>query len=118
LPLPRLLFAVIAAFVSAVLTVTVLPSVSVAEPEQGSSETEQVEGTDSDGDGVLERPDGVSAAITARLSGEPVEDLSKRTETTQTFVNPDGTLTDEQFGTAVRVQDEDGTWEDVDLDLE
>ncbi|NRQ49205.1 hypothetical protein [Aeromicrobium stalagmiti] len=73
---------------------------------------------------VGERPTGmslrvwVSAMTTARASDKRVEDLSKRTETTRTFANPDGTLTDEQFGASVRVMDEtDGTWQDVDSDL-
>lgn len=66
-------------------------------------------------DEVLERPDGVSAAVTARLKGKPVEDLSKRTESSRTLVNPDGTLTDEISAGPVRVRDEaTGEWADVD----
>lgn len=118
LRLSRLLFALLVTFVASVLLVALLPGMSFADdPKQDkSSEQEVVEG-DSDGDGKLDRPDSVSAAITARLSGKRVEDLSKRTETTQTFVNADGTLTDEQYGSPVRVQDDEGDWQDVDLDL-
>ncbi|WP_344769842.1 RHS repeat-associated core domain-containing protein [Aeromicrobium panaciterrae] len=33
-------------------------------------------------------------------------------------MNPDGSLSDEAYGTAVRVEDEEGVWEDVNYDLE
>lgn len=116
--LSRLVFAAIAGLVTVVLMVTVLPGYSyAADPEPTKKADESVAAGDSDGDGVADRPDGTSAAITARLSGKRVEDMSKRTETSQTFVNADGTLTDEQYGSPVRVQDEDGAWEGVDLDL-
>jgi len=45
-----------------------------------------------------------------------VEDLSQRTESTSTFVNPDGTWTTEDHGSPIRVM-QDGDWHDVDLDL-
>lgn len=116
--LSRLACGLLVLFVTAVLIVTVLPGDAyAADPKVTSSAVEGDGEGDSDGDGELDRPDGVAAAITARLSKKRVEDLSKRTETTQTFVNPDGTLTDEQYGGPVRVQDEDGAWQDVDLDL-
>lgn len=54
--------------------------------------------------------------IAARLSDQRVEDLSQRTESERTFANPDGTLTTEQFGDAVRIE-RDGEWVDVDYDL-
>lgn len=116
--LSRLVFALFAAFVASVLIVTVLPSDAfAAESKPKKSAAKGEAGGDSDGDGELDRPDGVAAAITARLSKKRVEDLSKRTETSQTFVNPNGTLTDQQYGSPVRVQDEEGAWEDVNLDL-
>lgn len=65
---------------------------------------------------VTERPDGFSASVTARLKGSRVEDLSQRTESTSTFVNPDGTWTTEDHGAPIRVM-QDGEWRDVDLDL-
>ena len=117
---PRLLFLLIATFVSVVLTLTMLPAESIAADEettQVDDKSVQDTGSDTDGNGDLDRPDTVSAAVTARLVKKPVEDLSKRTETTRTLVNPDGTLTDEDFGTAVRVQDKAGAWQDVDYDL-
>lgn len=72
---------------------------------------------DSDGDGDLDRPDSVSASFTARALKKRVEDLSRRTETTRTFANADGTWTDEQTQGVARVQSGDGTWQDVDYDL-
>lgn len=65
---------------------------------------------------MTERPDGFSAALAARLQGTRVEDLSRRTEETSTFVNPDGTLTTEDHGGAVHVM-KDGQWADVDYSL-
>ncbi|MEV6212374.1 DNRLRE domain-containing protein [Kitasatospora sp. NPDC051914] len=58
-----------------------------------------------------------SARIAARLSGQRVEALSERTETSTTWVNKDGSLTSELFAGPVRYQ-KDGRWVDVDLGLE
>lgn len=73
--------------------------------------------TDSDGDGDLDRPDQESAVAAAVTAGEPVEDLSKRTESSRTIANPDGTWTDEMFATEARVEDAEGEWHDVSYDL-
>jgi hypothetical protein len=51
---------------------------------------------------VAERPDRVSAMLTARVQGSRVEILSEQTETSSTFANPDGTSTVEQFAGPVR----------------
>lgn len=117
---PRLLFMLIAGFVGAVLTITMVPGGAIAadDPSGSSSDPAPADKADSDGDGDADRPDAVSAAVTARLLKKPVEDLSKRTETTRTMANPDGTLSDEDYGTAVRVKGENGSWDDVDYDLE
>lgn len=66
---------------------------------------------------VLQRPDPVSAMVTARASGERVEDLSQRTEESQVFANPDGTWTSESAPDPVRVQDAEGGWHDIDTKL-
>ncbi len=66
---------------------------------------------------VAERPDPVSAMVTARATGHRVEDLSQRSETTLLFANPDGTWTSESAPGPVRVQDAEGTWSDIDLTL-
>lgn len=54
------------------------------------------------------RPDAVSAQITARASGERVEDLSARTATEKVFANPDGSWTLEAFTAPVHQQGQDG----------
>ena len=66
---------------------------------------------------VTERPDAVSAAVTARATGKPVEDLSARTESATTVVNPDGTHTVQDYGSPVRVQKADASWANVDFNL-
>ncbi|MEU7174590.1 hypothetical protein ABZ949_24250 [Micromonospora tulbaghiae] len=43
-----------------------------------------------------DRADEVSAAIAAKLCDARVEVANRRTESTQVFANPDGTLTQEQ----------------------
>jgi RHS repeat-associated protein len=64
-------------------------------------------------------PDLLSARVAARAQGSRVEVLSKRTETTTTFVNPDGSFTSETYGAPVRIRDKNGKdgWSDVDLNL-
>ncbi len=67
--------------------------------------------------GPLERPDAVSAMVTARASGKRVEVVAARTETTTTWANPDGTTTLEGHSGVVRFRDQQGSWRDVDLTL-
>ncbi|MFI5937922.1 LamG-like jellyroll fold domain-containing protein [Actinoplanes sp. NPDC051494] len=62
------------------------------------------------------RPDPVSAAVAAKLCGQRIEAIDERTETTQVFVNPDGTVTEERALAPVRVRD-GNKWADVDLTL-
>jgi RHS repeat-associated protein len=74
---------------------------------------------DSDGDGIPDRPDAVTAANAARRLGERVEDLSQRTPTTQVFANADGTWTTESTAGPVRAQDpETGEWSPIDTTVE
>ncbi|WP_147427338.1 LamG-like jellyroll fold domain-containing protein [Micromonospora globbae] len=65
-----------------------------------------------------DRPDEVSAAVAARLCAARVEVANRRSETTQVFANPDGTLTEEQALAPVRVRQGDNTWVPVDLTLQ
>ncbi|WP_417564600.1 DNRLRE domain-containing protein [Microbacterium sp.] len=61
----------------------------------------------------------VEARVAAMAQGARVEVLSARTESSQTFAEPDGSFTSETSTGAVRVRDEhaaDG-WRDVDLTL-
>jgi hypothetical protein len=62
------------------------------------------------------RQDVVSAAVAAKLCGARVEALGRRTETTQVFAEPDGTLTEERAMAPVRVKNGE-KWDDVDLTL-
>lgn len=55
---------------------------------------------------VLAPLDWVSASVTARASGVRVEVLSQRSETTQVFVNADGTVVEETAFAPVRFRDE------------
>ncbi|MHA7246710.1 DNRLRE domain-containing protein [Arthrobacter tecti] len=64
-----------------------------------------------------ERPDTLSAQITARSAGVPVEDLSQRTETTRTLANPDGTWTLESFPKAIHAETADGKLVEINTDL-
>lgn len=72
--------------------------------------------TDSDGDGVLDRPDGAAAAAAAKLKGKPVEDLSLRAPNSQSFANPNGTVTQKSYSAPVKVRRGD-SWADVDYNL-
>ncbi|MFE9256599.1 DNRLRE domain-containing protein [Streptomyces sp. NPDC006879] len=58
-----------------------------------------------------------SARVAARLSGERVEALSERTETSTTWANKDGSLTTEVSAGPVRFQ-RDGDWVPVDVNLQ
>ncbi|HET7397586.1 MAG TPA: DNRLRE domain-containing protein, partial [Intrasporangium sp.] len=64
-----------------------------------------------------EAVDLVSARVAARAQGHRVEALGERTDTTTTWVNPDGSLTTEVSGAPVRFKDPAGRWQPVDLDL-
>ncbi|MEU0313340.1 DNRLRE domain-containing protein [Nocardioides sp. NPDC006273] len=69
------------------------------------------------------RPDSVSASVTARVAGVPVEDRSQRSEVTRVFSNPDGTWSAEVATEPEQVQDgpvdADGaaSWNRVDTTL-
>ncbi|MES9602428.1 MULTISPECIES: DNRLRE domain-containing protein [Actinomadura] len=58
-----------------------------------------------------------SARMLARLSRRPVEALSERTETSSTWVNPDGSRTTELYAGPVRFV-QAGKWIDVDVTLQ
>jgi hypothetical protein len=64
-----------------------------------------------------DRQDEASAAIAAKLCGARVEAVGRRTETTQVFVNPDGTVTEDRALAPVRVKS-GNRWQPVDLTLE
>lgn len=61
--------------------------------------------------------DRVAAMVTARATGERVEDLSQRDETTRVFANPDGTWTSQVASEPLPAQDETGAWHRIDHTL-
>ncbi|MBT2231221.1 RHS repeat-associated core domain-containing protein [Nonomuraea sp. NEAU-A123] len=65
---------------------------------------------------VAQRPDRVSAALSARLQGGRVLVSGETTESTLTYVNPDGTVTLEASGGPVRVKQGDA-WTPIDTTL-
>ncbi|MET9324895.1 hypothetical protein ABZX75_32835, partial [Streptomyces sp. NPDC003038] len=59
-----------------------------------------------------------SARVAARLYKHRVEALSERSETSTTWVNPDGSLTTEVAAGPIRFKDAaTGEWRDVDVNL-
>lgn len=62
---------------------------------------------------VSEAADVASARVAARLSGRRVEALSERSETSTTWVNPDGSLTSELAAGPTRFR-RSGQWVDID----
>lgn len=64
-----------------------------------------------------EASDVVTAGVAAKASGEAVEVLSERTESSTTWINPDGSFTTEDSVGQVRFKNGDGDWVDVDLEL-
>ncbi|HEY7225662.1 MAG TPA: LamG-like jellyroll fold domain-containing protein, partial [Micromonosporaceae bacterium] len=61
--------------------------------------------------------DARSAAQEAAACGQAVEDLSRRSEVSQAVVNPDGTVTVNEFVEPQWVRHGDGGWSDVDTTL-
>ncbi|PIM66561.1 serine/threonine protein kinase [Streptomyces sp. JV178] len=61
---------------------------------------------------------GQSASERAAATGESVEVLSERTAYTTTVANPDGTFTLTQSTQPQRARADNGTWRDIDLELE
>lgn len=90
---------------------------AIASPNNEPTAATATAVRDSDGDGTLDAQTSALASAKASEEKAPVEDLSKRTTTTQTFANPDGTFTAQIAAAPVRVKGTDGTWADVDLDL-
>ncbi|MCE1179925.1 MAG: hypothetical protein LWW86_12985 [Micrococcales bacterium] len=73
---------------------------------------------------VASRPDAVSARLSARAQGSRVEVEQLRTETSSTWVNPDGTSTTQQHQGPIRFKDpkakdpKSAAWVNVNLDVE
>lgn len=93
-------------------------AVAAMGPAASSSPVDAVR----DPQGHLTAPDAVAAAVNARLSGEPVEDLSQRTAFGSVYALPDGQWTTQQASGPVWVRrGGDGSalddWASLDLTL-
>ena len=110
----------VALLTSMVMVLGGLSGVAWAEDEKLEDIVERAfdPAADSDGDGDPDSPDEFSASVSAKLSGEQVEDLSARSEVAQTFAQPDGTFLTRTYAGIQRVEDESGAWLDVDPTLE
>jgi len=94
------------------------PSSSVTAAGSATSPTEAAgAATAADPTKELQRPDSVSAMVTARATGQRVEDLSQASETTSVYANPDGTWTAQTASGPVQVQDQSGVWHPIDTTL-
>ncbi|MFF3416034.1 DNRLRE domain-containing protein [Streptomyces sp. NPDC002698] len=58
-----------------------------------------------------------AAQRNAKIQNRRIELVSKRTETSSVYVNPDGTLTAESYAGPVRVKQDDGSWHYIDTEL-
>lgn len=107
----RAWFGGISVVVCLALATTLTPAAAVsARPAVVSSASDRPK--------VTERPDRVSAMVTATAQKSRVEDLSARTPTTATFANPDGTWTTESYAGVVRSKTDADTWVPVDAAIE
>ncbi|AQP43780.1 hypothetical protein RPIT_02250 [Tessaracoccus flavus] len=96
------------------VSVALITGLGVASPARADDPEDTPPAAD-----VVVRPDWVSASVTARASGVRVEVLSERSETTQVFVNADGTVVEETAFAPVRFRDEAGSegWREIDTTL-
>ncbi|MFD0314866.1 DNRLRE domain-containing protein [Streptomyces flavalbus] len=58
-----------------------------------------------------------AARLKAKIQNRRIEVTDARTETSTTYVNPDGTVTEEAHAGPVRFKGDDGAWHDVDASL-
>ncbi|MFD6127674.1 LamG domain-containing protein, partial [Streptomyces hydrogenans] len=61
-------------------------------------------------------PEAVASEVAAE-TGQREEVLTRRTETSQLFANPDGTFTQESNAAPVRARKADGSWSAIDTTL-
>ncbi|MFF0573080.1 RHS repeat-associated core domain-containing protein [Streptosporangium saharense] len=101
-------------FLAAGLTVALITT--MAQPAQASPSPQNPQPKRSQTKIVTERPDRVSAALSARLQRSRVLIADETTESSLTYANPDGTLTVETVSGAARVKQND-RWTPVDTAL-
>ncbi|HLL34116.1 MAG TPA: DNRLRE domain-containing protein [Streptomyces sp.] len=107
------------------LALTLLLAVEAAVVIQSTGEAVALPG-DTTGAKVSEKPknlgpaiaDSVAAArLKARIQKRRIEVTNARTETSTTYVNPNGTVTEEAHAGPIRFKGDDGAWHDVDPSL-
>ncbi|MEW2488173.1 DNRLRE domain-containing protein [Streptomyces sp. NPDC048411] len=101
----------IAALTAVALLGSTLPALAATPPAE-----EPVRAASPMGSPVTEAITAESALVAAQVSDRRVEVLDRRSETSTTWANPDGTLTTEQAGGPIRMI-RDGTWVDVDVNF-
>lgn len=110
----RIWFRAISAFVSLTLAATVAGQAAAASTRSSAIAPVATAAEAK----VTERPDRVSAMVSARTQKSRVEDLSARTPTTATYANPDGTWTVEAHSGVVRSKSDADSWVPVDSSVE
>ena len=90
---------------------------AMALPEPGFAAPRRSTAAPAEDPGPQAPADQVDAMRQAHLSKQRVEVASQRTETSQTFAEPDGTLTMESTARPARVHRSDGSWTEVDTTL-
>ncbi|MFF7647414.1 DNRLRE domain-containing protein [Streptomyces canus] len=58
-----------------------------------------------------------AARLKAKIQNRRIEVTDARTETSTSYVNPDGTVTEEAYAGPIRFKDEQGAWQDIDASL-
>lgn len=99
------------------VTASVICAVVIASSAAFAVEPRPAVGSPAQPAAATASPDPASAAEAAQVEGHRVEDMSSRTEYSQTFANPDGTWTTETTTEPEFVQSDDGTWQRIDTTL-
>ena len=108
--MPRSAWLLLVALVSLMLVMSSLSIVAAADEPKTDKDPAKVEK-------VLERPDRVSAMVTARVQDGRVQVTGETSATEEVFANPDGTWTVESYADPVRVQQDSGVWQQIDTTL-
>lgn len=121
-PRRRSLTASVGVATAAVLAVTLVPDpTAMARPLEAPAAAVGTQpfqlGPNAQTGGELVADDEIGAVVQSRATGRRVEVLSLRTETSRTWVNPEGTWTTEEAAGPVRFVDKAGVWQDIDLDF-
>ncbi|MFI5760967.1 hypothetical protein ACIA8F_08470 [Streptomyces sp. NPDC051563] len=85
----------------------------LAEPETAAAAEPSATDNPAGGAGTPKSASEAQAFGLARESGQPVEIIDRRTETTETFAKPDGSLTQKQYALPVWTR-HDGLWRKAD----